>query len=217
MTGAPFFDEAGMSNRSLDSKYAKWAKEVKERFGWRCALCGSRDGVVAHHIVPYAVDEANRLNPDNGIALCEKHHKAAHESSNVCNKGRAKANKIDDEIIDSIIGMYFHSLDDERYVVNQGRIIGKENEFYIVQLFDWVIGAYSVIQTRCVKEFLCQGKINLYRTSEDMNWWYEYKARKDYENMGKAKKRDSEQGMKFLTIDDILKNKTTATGVSNEV
>lgn len=87
--------------------------------------------------------------------------------------------KGDKEILESIIGMYFHTLDENRQVINQGRIIGKEGDFYIVQLFEWVTGGESAIQTRSQMEFLQPGRINLYRTHDDMNYWYKYKARKD--------------------------------------
>lgn len=85
----------------------------------------------------------------------------------------------DEELLDSVVGLYFHTLDENGYVINQGRIIGKEGELYIIQLFEWLTGLESVIQIRKQSDFLSSNKINLYKTSEDMNYWYKYKARKD--------------------------------------
>jgi putative restriction endonuclease len=44
----------------------------------RCAVCTlpARELLVASHIVAWAVDEANRMNPRNGICLCSLHDRA---------------------------------------------------------------------------------------------------------------------------------------------
>ena len=168
-----------MSNRNKDAEYQRWVKAVKDKNGGRCAICGSTDGVVAHHIVPYSIDKENRANIGNGVPLCSRHHKMAHLASDVCHKGKAKAPVInDEEIVDSIVGMYVHIFDDEGYVKYQGRIIGKENNFYIVQMFEFVVGLESTIWL-FNSDFLSQERrVNLYRTNDEMNYWLEYKAPK---------------------------------------
>ena len=60
------------------TKASKWAEKVKERYSGRCALCGSTEGLEAHHIVPWCLDDEQRYNVDNGILLCKKHHDLAH-------------------------------------------------------------------------------------------------------------------------------------------
>jgi putative restriction endonuclease len=44
----------------------------------KCSMCGLDDSkfVVASHIKPWALDEENRINPKNGIALCVLHDAA---------------------------------------------------------------------------------------------------------------------------------------------
>ena len=44
-------------------------------YGGRCALCDTRfrPALVASHIVPWAADRKNRLNPRNGLLLCRSH------------------------------------------------------------------------------------------------------------------------------------------------
>jgi 5-methylcytosine-specific restriction endonuclease McrA len=39
-----------------------------------CAVCGSRQGVVPHHVVPVHVDRSKELDPSNLITLCPPHH-----------------------------------------------------------------------------------------------------------------------------------------------
>ena len=168
-----------MSNRKKDAEYQRWAKAVKDKNGGRCTICGSTDGVVAHHIVPYSIDKENRANVDNGIPLCSRHHKMAHLAPDVCHKGRAKAPVInDEEIVDGIVGMYVHIFDNEGYVKYQGRIIGKENSVYIVQMFEFVIGLESTIWLFNSEFIYQERRVNLYRTSDEMKYWFEYKAQR---------------------------------------
>lgn len=44
-------------------------------YGGRCAVCNTRypAALIASHIVPWAFDQKNRLNPKNGILLCHTH------------------------------------------------------------------------------------------------------------------------------------------------
>jgi 5-methylcytosine-specific restriction endonuclease McrA len=46
---------------------------VLAKTGGRCAICGSTDRVVAHHVIGLAEGGSN--DPEaNGLALCEAHH-----------------------------------------------------------------------------------------------------------------------------------------------
>jgi hypothetical protein len=36
-----------------------------------CSVCGRRDGVVPHHIIPVHLDPSMELDPENLITLCE--------------------------------------------------------------------------------------------------------------------------------------------------
>ena len=73
----PHIENAGLDRVSMN-KRAAWAEEVKQRDGYRCRLCGSMDGIEAHHIVPYDADPDQRFNPENGITLCRIHHDQIH-------------------------------------------------------------------------------------------------------------------------------------------
>jgi 5-methylcytosine-specific restriction endonuclease McrA len=40
----------------------------------RCAVCGARKRLVAHHIIPYHIEPEKELDAKNLITLCESHH-----------------------------------------------------------------------------------------------------------------------------------------------
>ena len=65
-------------NRIEQNRRSAWAYEVRERDGFACRLCGSTEGIEAHHIVPWDADPAQRYNPENGITLCRIHHDRIH-------------------------------------------------------------------------------------------------------------------------------------------
>lgn len=50
-----------------------WARRVKERDNWSCVICGNGERLNAHHIIPREVQET-KLDVNNGISLCPKHH-----------------------------------------------------------------------------------------------------------------------------------------------
>ena len=50
-----------------------WAKAVKERDNFTCAICGSTDRLNAHHIIPREKHDT-KLDISNGITLCSLHH-----------------------------------------------------------------------------------------------------------------------------------------------
>lgn len=61
-----------------DGTIRTWARNVMRRDRYRCFRCGSEDRLHAHHIDSYAAHPERRLDPFNGVALCEKHHREIH-------------------------------------------------------------------------------------------------------------------------------------------
>lgn len=55
-----------------------WAKRVKNRFRYGCVICGSYEGLEAHHIIPVAHSEKYKYWDSNGVMLCKKCHWLAH-------------------------------------------------------------------------------------------------------------------------------------------
>ena len=62
------------------NEQARWAIQVKWRDHEKCVICGSEDGIVAHHIIPYAncPSPVYAWNVRNGVTLCRKCHELVH-------------------------------------------------------------------------------------------------------------------------------------------
>jgi 5-methylcytosine-specific restriction endonuclease McrA len=52
----------------------RWASEVKERDGYECKKCGSKDKLEAHHIVPWKENKELKYDLANGITICRTCH-----------------------------------------------------------------------------------------------------------------------------------------------
>ena len=50
-----------------------WAKQVKERDGFMCIICGTMDRLSSHHIIPRENHET-KYEINNGLTLCCTHH-----------------------------------------------------------------------------------------------------------------------------------------------
>ena len=78
----PHLPKEGSKHKNLDrgnqNQQANWRRDVRKRYGGKCALCGSEDNVEAHHILPVSVDPEYSLSLNNGILLCKKHHDMIH-------------------------------------------------------------------------------------------------------------------------------------------
>lgn len=59
----------------------RWRSNVLTRDGYTCQVCGTSDGLEAHHIVPWAVAPYLRVVLANGRTLCHQHHMAEHARS----------------------------------------------------------------------------------------------------------------------------------------
>lgn len=80
---------ANVSARSRVA-YFEWKAAVFKAANYQCKSCGIEHGTVckccghrvmlhAHHIVPFANNPAVRYEPSNGVALCERCHRAEHD------------------------------------------------------------------------------------------------------------------------------------------
>lgn len=80
-------------NKRARSKaaYSEWKAEVLKAANWKCTKCGVEHGHVcpccgsrtllhAHHIKPFFQNVMLRYDPNNGIALCTRCHKAEHHN-----------------------------------------------------------------------------------------------------------------------------------------
>lgn len=65
-----------MSKHRTDPGYIEFRNAVLKRDNRTCQMpyCGSRRGLIVHHIKPYSKGHL-RTDPNNGITLCRKCHK----------------------------------------------------------------------------------------------------------------------------------------------
>jgi hypothetical protein len=63
-------------NDRNDSKVVYWKKQIK-KLG-KCEICGAKEHLEAHHIVPWEYSVSGRTDLTNGQCLCEECHKIMH-------------------------------------------------------------------------------------------------------------------------------------------
>lgn len=54
----------------LTDEYKQWRKKVFARGQFKCACCGEKQNLVAHHLNSWNWDIAGRYKVENGICLC---------------------------------------------------------------------------------------------------------------------------------------------------
>ena len=61
-------------------QYRQFVKQVYENDNYTCRCCGdNKNGIESHHLNGYKWDKTNKVNPINGITLCEECHKEFHK------------------------------------------------------------------------------------------------------------------------------------------
>lgn len=67
-----------LSSRNI-VQIREWRKSVYERDKYTCQVCGDvGEKLNAHHLNCWAAYPDDRLNTENGITMCKKHHKEFH-------------------------------------------------------------------------------------------------------------------------------------------
>lgn len=72
-------DEQRISTRKIPD-YATWRRLVFIKDDYKCVACESKECLEAHHLDSFCNYPDLRLEPLNGVTLCNKHHKAFHQS-----------------------------------------------------------------------------------------------------------------------------------------
>lgn len=62
-------------------KYMKFRKQVLERDGYKCVICGKKHGLDVHHIKTYAKHPELRTITENGVTLCKECHRKEHKEN----------------------------------------------------------------------------------------------------------------------------------------
>jgi hypothetical protein len=59
-----------------------WSRFIRIRDAYRCVICGSTDGLNAHHVVRKVTFRRSELETGNGITLCRDCHREPHRVFN---------------------------------------------------------------------------------------------------------------------------------------
>lgn len=75
-------DRKNNFSRLTQLGYKQWRGNVLGKFNNRCIVCGAKktknNKLIPHHLNSWDIHEDERYNVDNGVAICEKHHKEFH-------------------------------------------------------------------------------------------------------------------------------------------
>jgi hypothetical protein len=58
---------------------SRWTRAVIKRDGFKCKICNGKKRIVAHHLDGWNWCEERRFDIDNGVTLCDFHHKEFHK------------------------------------------------------------------------------------------------------------------------------------------
>ena len=58
--------------------YSEFKRAVMKRDHYMCVVCGSKKELHVHHLNSFSSDKDNRINPENGVCLCEDCHIRFH-------------------------------------------------------------------------------------------------------------------------------------------
>ncbi len=64
-------------------QYQDWIRLVYERDNYKCTVCGEKEKIVAHHIIPWDENESLRFEVNNGQTLCRKCHNIHHSKGRI--------------------------------------------------------------------------------------------------------------------------------------
>lgn len=91
---------------------------VLDNYNYKCALCeiNKVDLLICSHIKPWAIDENNRLNPQNAICLCVLHDKLFDKGYFAIDKSYSLvlSKKCDDVLISHLLGCKFRKPNKEK-------------------------------------------------------------------------------------------------------
>ncbi|MYE91123.1 HNH endonuclease [Candidatus Poribacteria bacterium] len=94
-----------MQDRRNSAENQRWKREVKQRDGNACRICGVQRNIHVHHIKPFKKYPEFATELDNGITLCGNCHtlfKDKEESTNLQTIIEAVSGQPDKQIADQL-------------------------------------------------------------------------------------------------------------------
>ena len=130
--------EALSAGRSRVSCLRRWSEFIRERDGYRCVNCHSREQLSAHHICRKSFFGTAQFDTGNGITLCRECHREVHAGFNGRPDMSLPVDAQDGEKLASMERLYSILLDD---AVERGLMC---EDFYF--LSDEVLSSYKRMQ-----------------------------------------------------------------------
>lgn len=86
-----FWSKYGYNAQRDTPAYHEWREKVLKKYR-KCVICGTKQNLHCHHIVPFSVNRWKRYSVSNGIVLCEHHHSLYHSEYDIseCNNKTLK-------------------------------------------------------------------------------------------------------------------------------
>lgn len=70
----------GKKRRGKTQRQKLWRRKVFKRDDYKCRICKKRGGnLEAHHVKIWALHKKERYLINNGVTLCQRHHKVIHD------------------------------------------------------------------------------------------------------------------------------------------
>ncbi len=60
-------------------RYSEWRHKIYEQDNWECIECGSKENIIAHHVLSFADYPELRFDLDNGVTMCRSCHIKLHK------------------------------------------------------------------------------------------------------------------------------------------
>jgi len=71
-------DKFNMNQYQIKTALMSWSKTIRKRDNDKCIICGSKEGLNAHHTLYKRYYPELSLNINNGVTLCKIHHNEVH-------------------------------------------------------------------------------------------------------------------------------------------
>jgi len=94
--------QGGITKPRINNKNKKWVRSVK-KLNKFCVICGTNKYLVAHHLDSFDINKEKRYKLDNGIILCNKHHKEFHKKYCYGKNTKKQFNEWKENMVEEVI------------------------------------------------------------------------------------------------------------------
>lgn len=151
-----------------------------------CESCGETDDLQVHH--PHYEKGKMPWEYDNLQVLCNP----CHRKADIARKMQF-VNGSHPVASNALTGKFFHSINQKGYIEWQGYVVGGiQDGFYLVQLFEWMMGEQNICYIVHFTEML--GWF-FYKTADQMTYSYDYGVAKRHKTPEDKGQNDIPKGL----------------------